>query len=91
MGPHRCITGSSGLVSGWICILPSQRAADDLEGSKLAGLDNPVGDCGAQPAPMDDAMSVGTIVMMDGLNEWWLVSNPVLARRGKDNRKRALK
>lgn len=66
-GPQRCITGSSGLVSGWIWTLPSQRAAEDLDGSNCAGLERPLGDEGAQPAPIDDAMRVGTIVIIDGL------------------------
>lgn len=49
--------------------MPSQRAAEDLDGSNCAGLERPLGDEGAQPAPIDDAMRVGTIVMMDGLCE----------------------
>ena len=67
MGPQRFMTGSSGLVSGCIWILPSQRAADDFDGSKLAGCERPLGDCGTARTPMEEAMSVGTIVMMDGL------------------------
>ena len=47
--------------------MPSHSAADDLEGSKLAGWERPLGDWGAQPAPIDEAISVGTIVMIEGL------------------------
>ena len=47
--------------------MPSQSAADDRDGSKLAGCERPLGDWGAHPAPIDDAMSVGTMVISEGL------------------------
>ena len=65
--PHFLYTGSSGFVSGCIWILPSQSAADDFDGSKWAGSDRPLGDCGAHPAPIDEATSEGTIVINDEL------------------------
>ena len=49
--------------------MPSHSAADDFDGSKLAGFDKHVCDCGAHPAPMEEAMSEGTIVMREGLKE----------------------
>ena len=33
LGPHFWYTGSSGVVSGCNCTLPSHKAADDLDGS----------------------------------------------------------
>ena len=60
--------------------MPSHSAADDFDGSKLAGFDSPLGDCGAHPAPIEEAMSEGTIVIMDGLEIKPHVSN--LATRG---------
>ena len=43
----------------------SQSAAEDFDGSYCAGSERPVGDCGAQPAPIDVATRVGTMVMID--------------------------
>jgi len=57
--------GSSAFVSGWIWNRPSQSAADDPEGSYRAGSESVPSVCGAQPAPIEDAISVGTMVIMD--------------------------
>lgn len=66
-GENNWYTGSSGLVSGWICTLPSHKAAEDFEGSNLAGSERPPRIWGDQPAPIDDAIKEGTMVMMDDL------------------------
>ena len=54
-------------MSGWIWNRPSQSAADDPEGSYRAGSESVPCVCGAQPAPIEDAISVGTMVIMDDL------------------------
>ena len=59
--------GSSGFVSGWTCVRPCHSAADDFEGSNCAGSARPFGLKGARP--MDEAISVGTIVIIDGLGQ----------------------
>lgn len=53
-------------MSGWSWIFPSHRAADDLDGSFWAGSERPARD-GVHPAPTEEAMSVGTIVISEGL------------------------
>lgn len=66
--PHSLNIGSSCAVPGWIWNLPSHKAAEDRDGSYLAGSESEPRACGAQPAPMEDATRLGTMVIIDELD-----------------------